>query len=89
MTQVNKFILCAHVILANNGMFAIAGSQIAAAAAMTHSTPVVVCTGQFILMSLWNLYHAYDALDFGNPSDILGFEEGHFSGQGRHSQSPL
>ena len=76
MSRVNKFILCAHVILANGGMFAIAGSQIAAAAAMAHSTPVVVCTGQFILTSLWNLYHAYDALDFGN---ILGFEEGHLA----------
>lgn len=70
-------ILGAHVILANGGMFAIAGSQIAAAAAMAHSTPVVVCTGQFKLTPLWNLYHAYDALDFGNPSDVLGFEEGH------------
>ena len=89
MTQINKFILCAQVILANDGMFMIAGSQIAAAAAMIRSTPVVVCTGQFILTSLWNLYHAYDALDFGNPSDILGFEEGHFSRQGRRSQSPL
>jgi len=79
MSRVNKFILCAHVILANGGMFTIAGSQIAAAAAMAHSMPVVVCTGQFILTSFWNLYHAYDALDFGNPSDILGFEEGHLA----------
>jgi len=33
-------------------MFAIAGSQIAAAAAMTYGMPVVVCSGQFILTSL-------------------------------------
>jgi len=68
-----------HDILANGGMFVIAGFQIAAAAAIAHSMPVMVCTGQFILMSLWNLCHAYDVLDFGNPSDILGFEEGHLA----------
>lgn len=76
MSRVNKVILGAHAILANGGMFAITGSQIAAAAARTHSTPVVVCAGQFKLTPLWNLYHDYAALDFGNPGEVLGFEEG-------------
>ncbi|KAF8637339.1 hypothetical protein AX17_002840 [Amanita inopinata Kibby_2008] len=76
MSRVNKVILGTHALLANGGMFAITGSLIAATAAREHSTPVVVCTGQFKLTPLWNLYHEYAALDFGNPNDVLGFEEG-------------
>jgi len=76
MSRVNKVILGAHVILANGGMFSKSGSLMAATAARAHSTPVVVCAGQFKLTPLWNLYHEYGALDFGNPSDVLGFDEG-------------
>jgi translation initiation factor eIF-2B subunit beta len=76
MSRVNKVILGAHVILANGGMFAITGSLIAASAARVHSTPVVVCAGQFKLTPLWNLYHEYGAVDFGNPDDVLGYKEG-------------
>ncbi|KAJ6630565.1 hypothetical protein B0H10DRAFT_834854 [Mycena sp. CBHHK59/15] len=57
-------------------MFAVTGSLLAATAAQAHSTPVVVCAGQFKLTPLWNLYHEYGALDFGDPSQVLGFEEG-------------
>lgn len=76
MSRVNKVILGAHAILANGGMFALTGSQLVATAARAHSTPVVVCAGQFKLTPLWNLYHEYGALDFANPSSVLGFEEG-------------
>jgi len=76
MSRVNKVILGAHVILANGGMFAAAGSLVAATAAKAHSTPVVVCAGQFKLTPLWNLYHEHGSLDFGNPTEVLGFEEG-------------
>ncbi|KAF9484693.1 nagb/rpia/CoA transferase-like protein [Pholiota conissans] len=76
MSRVNKVILGAHVILANGGMFAVSGSLMVATAAKAHSTPVVVCAGQFKLTPLWNLYHEYGAHDFGNPSDVLGFENG-------------
>lgn len=76
MSRVNKVILGTHAVLANGGMFAITGSLITATAAREHSTPIVVCTGQFKLTPLWNLYHEYGAQDFGNPSDVLGFEEG-------------
>lgn len=76
MSRVNKVILGTHVILANGGMFAISGSLMVATAAKAHSTPVVVCAGQFKLTPLWNLYHEHGALDFGNPSDVLGFENG-------------
>lgn len=76
MSRINKVILGAHAILANGGMFAITGSLLAATAARAHSTPVVVCAGQFKLTPQWNLYHEYGALDFGDPSSVLGFEEG-------------
>ena len=76
MSRVNKVILGAHAILANGGMFAITGSLLATTAARAHSTPVVVCAGQFKLTPLWNLYHEYGALDFADPSSVLGFEEG-------------
>ena len=26
--------------------------------------------------TLWNLYHEYGALDFADPSSVLGYEEG-------------
>ncbi|KZT26596.1 nagb/rpia/CoA transferase-like protein [Neolentinus lepideus HHB14362 ss-1] len=76
MSRVNKCILGAHAILANGGMFAVTGSLLAVSAAQAHSTPVVVCAGQFKLTPLWNLYHEYGALDFADPSSVLGFEEG-------------
>ncbi|TBU35453.1 eukaryotic translation initiation factor 2B beta subunit [Dichomitus squalens] len=76
MSRVNKIILGAHAILANGGLVAITGSLLAATAARAHSTPVVVCAGQFKLTPLWNLYHDYGALDFADPSSVLGFEEG-------------
>ncbi|KAF5389832.1 hypothetical protein D9757_003584 [Collybiopsis confluens] len=76
MSRVNKVILGAHAILANGGMFATSGSLLAATAAREYSTPVVVCAGQFKLTPLWNLYHEYGALDFGDPSAVLGFDEG-------------
>jgi translation initiation factor eIF-2B subunit beta len=76
MSRVNKVILGAHAILANGGMFASTGALLAATAARAHSTPVVVCAGQFKLTPQWNLFHEYGALDFADPSSVLPFEEG-------------
>ncbi|EIN07194.1 nagb/rpia/CoA transferase-like protein [Punctularia strigosozonata HHB-11173 SS5] len=76
MSRVNKLIVGSHAILANGGMFAVTGTLMAATAARAHSTPIVVCAGQFKLTPLWNLYHEYGALDFADPSAVLGFEEG-------------
>ncbi|KAG1903792.1 uncharacterized protein F5891DRAFT_53958 [Suillus fuscotomentosus] len=76
MSRINKVMIGAHAILANGGMFAITGSLLVATAARAHSTPVVVCAGQFKLTPQWNLYHEYGALDFADPSSVLGFEEG-------------
>jgi translation initiation factor eIF-2B subunit beta len=76
MSRVNKLILGAHAILANGGMFATTGTLIAATAAHAHSTPVVVCAGQFKLTPSWNPFHEYGAVDFGDPNPVLGFEHG-------------
>jgi translation initiation factor eIF-2B subunit beta len=57
-------------------MFSISGSLLAATAARAHSVPVVVCAGQFKITPKWNLYQEYGGLDFGNPSPVLGWEEG-------------
>jgi translation initiation factor eIF-2B subunit beta len=76
MSRVNKVIVGAHAILANGGMFAATGTLLAATAARAHSTPIVVCAGQFKLTPRWNLFHDYGALDFADPSSVLGFEEG-------------
>ncbi|KAI5990625.1 hypothetical protein EDD15DRAFT_2197935 [Pisolithus albus] len=51
------------------------GSPLAATATRAHSPPVVVCSWQFKLTPQWNLYHEYGALDFADPSGVLGFED--------------
>jgi translation initiation factor eIF-2B subunit beta len=76
LSRVTKLILSAHSILANGGMFSICGALLAATAARAHRVPVVVCAGQFKITPKWNLYHEYGGLDFGDPSAVLGWEEG-------------
>ncbi|KAJ9107367.1 hypothetical protein QFC21_000817 [Naganishia friedmannii] len=76
MPRVTKVLLGAHAVLANGGFFTVSGAHIAAMAARAHSTPVVVVAGQFKFAPAWNLHHDIAALDFGDPSDILGYEEG-------------
>ncbi|KAF9514451.1 hypothetical protein BS47DRAFT_1316788 [Hydnum rufescens UP504] len=71
MSRVNKVIIGAHAVMANGGMFAIAGSLVAASAARAHSTPVIVCTGQFKLTPLWNLHYQYASVDVGDPERVL------------------
>ncbi|EJU05665.1 nagb/rpia/CoA transferase-like protein [Dacryopinax primogenitus] len=86
MPRITKVILGAHAILANGGLFTQTGCALAAAAARAHSTPVVVCAGQFKLTPAWNLYHEYAALDFAGPEKVISFEEG---GGGERASKPL
>ena len=76
MARVTKVFLGAHAVLADGGMFAITGSLLAATAARTHSTPVVVCTGQYKFTPIWNVLHEYGAMDYANPNQVLSFDEG-------------
>lgn len=75
MSRVNKVVLGAHAILANGGFFATSGSSLVAMAARAHSTPVVVCAGQYKFTPKWTIYRNHAALDFGDPSQVLGFQE--------------
>lgn len=72
MPRVTKVILGAHTVLANGGLFALAGTLAAALAAKAHSKPVVITTGQFKFAPVWNLYHEYGAVDFKSPVDVVG-----------------
>lgn len=78
MPRVTKLLLGAHSVLANGGMFTISGSLLAALAARAHATPVVVVAGQYKFAPAWNLYNDSAALDFGDPGEVLSFEEGEF-----------
>ena len=75
MSRVNKVILGAHAVTANGGLVAISGSNLVAAAAKHHSTPVVVCTGLYKLSPLY----PYDSEVFNlntGPSSVSQFREG-------------
>lgn len=76
MARVTKVLLGAHAVLADGGMFAVTGSLLAATAARAHSTPIVVCTGQYKFTPIWNVLHEYGAMDYANPTSVLGFDEG-------------
>ncbi|KAG9303727.1 hypothetical protein G9A89_018624 [Geosiphon pyriformis] len=75
MSRVNKVILGIHAVLANGGLIAVSGTQMVAAAAKHHSTPVVVCTGLYKLSPLY----PYDEDWFNDlvaPDPVLSFDEG-------------
>ncbi|ORY34594.1 hypothetical protein BCR39DRAFT_513544 [Naematelia encephala] len=74
MPRTTKLILGAHTVLANGGLFALAGALAAALAAKAHAKPVVVTTGQFKFAPAWNLYHEYGAADLQSPGAVLGFD---------------
>lgn len=63
------------VVLANGGLVAVTGSQMVAAAAKHHATPVLVCTALYKLSPLF----PYD-IDLFNvcvtPDQVLSFSEG-------------
>ncbi|KAL1920911.1 uncharacterized protein VTP21DRAFT_11546 [Calcarisporiella thermophila] len=74
MARVNKVILGTHAVLANGGLIAVSGSQMLAAAAKHHSTPVVVVTGLYKLSPLY----PYNVDSFNlcvAPDRVLSFTE--------------
>ncbi|KAG2178078.1 hypothetical protein INT43_003331 [Umbelopsis isabellina] len=75
MSRVNKVVLGAHAVLANGGLVAVTGSQMVAAAAKHHTTPVLVCTALYKLSPLF----PYDVDLFNvcvTPEHVLSFNEG-------------
>ena len=74
MPRVTKVILGAHAVLANGGLFSLAGTLSVCLAAKAHSKPVVVTTGQFKFAPAWNLFHEYGAVDFKPPGEVAGHD---------------
>ncbi|CAO3664168.1 unnamed protein product [Umbelopsis vinacea] len=75
MSRVNKVVIGAHAVLANGGLVAVTGSQMVAAAAKHHATPVLVCTALYKLSPLF----PYDVDLFNvcvTPDQVLSFSEG-------------
>ena len=74
MSRVNKVILGTHIVLANGGLIATAGSKAIAKAAHEHRTPVVVVTGVYKLSPTYPF--DFDALiEHGEPGPVLGWDE--------------
>jgi translation initiation factor eIF-2B subunit beta len=74
MPRITKVLLGAHSVLANGGLFAVAGSLSCALAARAHSTPVVVTTGQYKFAPAWNLQHEFGAVDYQEPGAVVGYD---------------
>lgn len=75
MPRVNKVVLGSHAVLANGALVAVTGSQLLAAAAKHHATPVLVCTALYKLSPVF----AYDAETFNitvAPNSVLDFQQG-------------
>lgn len=74
LSRVNKVILGTHIVLANGGLIAAAGSKAICMGAREHRTPVVVVTGVYKLCP--NFSFDFDALiEHGSPGPILGYGE--------------
>eukprot|EP01062_Namystynia_karyoxenos_P024229 TRINITY_DN19421_c0_g1_i1.p1 TRINITY_DN19421_c0_g1~~TRINITY_DN19421_c0_g1_i1.p1 ORF type:complete len:465 (+),score=160.33 TRINITY_DN19421_c0_g1_i1:191-1396(+) len=75
MSRISKVIVGTHLVLADGGLIAPAGTQGVAVAASMHRVPVVVCTP---LIKLTPMYpFSSDLSDFGNlqdPGDVLDFD---------------
>lgn len=78
MSRVNKVILGTHVVLANGGLVAQAGSKTVAQAARAHRTPVMVVSGVYKLSPLYPF--DFDALiEYGDSDAVLGYEDGYLA----------
>ena len=71
MPRITKLIIGAHSILANGGLFALAGTLMACLAARQYAKPIIVVTGQFKFAPVWNLNHEYGAVDFQSPAAMV------------------
>ena len=80
MSRVNKVILSTHIVLANGGLIAAAGSRAIAKAAKLHSTPVVVLSGIYKLSPVYPF--DVDALmENGDPTEVASFEDASLVGE--------
>lgn len=69
--RITKLVLGCHTVLANGGLFGIAGSLSAALAAHSHAKPVIITTGQYKFAPAWNTHREHGAVDYQSPAEAL------------------
>ncbi|EMC97626.1 hypothetical protein BAUCODRAFT_460357 [Baudoinia panamericana UAMH 10762] len=77
MSRINKVIMAPHTVLANGSLLAAAGAATIAQAAKHHRVPVVVLSGVYKLSPVYP-FATDDLIEYGDPSKVVGFEEGEF-----------
>ncbi|SMR63922.1 unnamed protein product [Zymoseptoria tritici ST99CH_1A5] len=75
MSRINKVILAPHTVLANGSLIAAAGASAIAQAAQMHRVPVVVLSGVYKLSPVYP-FDSNELLEYGDPSKVVGFDEG-------------
>jgi translation initiation factor eIF-2B subunit beta len=75
MSRVNKVLLAPHTVLANGSLIAAAGASVIAQAAKEHHVPVVVLSGVYKLSPVYP-FGLEESGEMGDPSKVVGFEEG-------------
>lgn len=76
MSRVNKVILDTHIVLANGGLVATAGTKAIAKAANYHKVPVVVVTPVFKLSPIY-AFDFEELIEHGDPGAVLSYSDGH------------
>ncbi|KAL8928380.1 MAG: hypothetical protein Q9172_000972 [Xanthocarpia lactea] len=79
MSRTSKVILDTHVVLADGSLVASAGATAIAKAASMHRTPVVVLSGVYKLSPVYP-FDVGTLIEFGDPSNIVGFDQGSLLG---------
>ena len=77
MSRINKVIISPHIVLANGSLLAAAGTSSITLAAQAHSVPVVVLAGVYKLSPVYP-FDTQQLIEYGDPSKVVGFEEGEF-----------
>ncbi|KAL8766473.1 MAG: hypothetical protein Q9209_006767 [Squamulea sp. 1 TL-2023] len=75
MSRTSKVILDTHVVLADGSLVASAGAKVIAKAASMHRTPVIVLSGVYKFSPVYP-FDVGTFMDFGDPSSIIGYDQG-------------
>ena len=75
MSRVNKVILDTHIVLANGGLVAVAGTKLVAKAASMHRTPVIVLSGVYKLSPVYP-FDVDSLMENGDPGRVIGYGDG-------------
>lgn len=75
MSRVNKVIIDTHIVLANGGLVAAAGTKLVTKAANMHRTPVIVLSGVYKVSPVYP-FDIESLMEAGNPGGVVGFGDG-------------